>query len=127
MDEFLNKLKQGVFKVKDEAEKITKDAVDKTKKTIDRTKYSYSISGIESRINGILQELGKKIYDEYENGTEFDGDIAEKCEQIDEMKKEIEEIKLKIAETKNGTVCPECGCIVDEKSAFCNNCGSKIE
>ena len=41
MEDILNKLKKGIFQVKDEAEKFTKDAVDKTKKVIDRTKYNY--------------------------------------------------------------------------------------
>ena len=127
MEDILNKLKKGIFQVKDEAEKFTKDAVDKTKKVIDRTKYNYTVSELESRVKDVLAELGKKLYEEYENGTEFEGDIKEKCEKIDELRKEIEEIKLKIAETKNGTVCKECGCVLEEDASFCKKCGSKAE
>lgn len=127
MEDFLNKLKKGVFQVKDEAEKITKDAVDRTRKVIDRTKYNYTVSELESRIKDVLAELGKKLYEEYENGNEFEGDIKEKCEKIDELKKEIDEIKLKIAEASNGTVCRECGAVLDKDASFCKKCGSKVE
>lgn len=127
MEDILNKLKKGIFQVKDEAGKFTKDAVDKTKKVIDRTKYNYTVSELESRVKDVLAELGKILYEEYENGTEFEGDIKEKCEKIDELKKEIDEIKLKIAETSNGTVCRECGAVIDKDASFCKKCGSKAD
>lgn len=127
MEDILNKLKKGICQVKEEAERFTKDTVDKTKKVIDRTKYNYTVSELESRVKDVLAELGKKLYEEYENGTEFEGDIKEKCEKIDELKKEIDEIKLKIAEASNGTVCHECGAVLDKDAAFCKKCGSKVE
>ena len=126
MEDIFNKLKKGVVQVKEKAEKITKDAVDGTKKVIDRTKYNYTVSELESRINDILAELGKKLYQEHENGEDFDDDIKENCKKIDELKKEIEEIKLKIAETTNGAVCTECGSLLDKDASFCKKCGSKV-
>ncbi len=127
MEDILNKIKKGAIQVKGEAEKFTKEAVDKTKKVIDRTKYNYTISELDSKINNILQGLGKTIYDEYQNGTEFESDVMEKCQNIDEIKKEIDEIKEKIAETKNGAICRDCGAIVDEDAAFCKKCGNKVD
>ena len=91
MDDILNKIKRGAIQVKDGAEKFTKETVEKTKKVIDRTKYNYTISEIESRIKDILAELGKKLYDEYENGVEFDEEIKDSCQKIDELKNEIDE------------------------------------
>lgn len=127
MEDILKKLKKGAMQVKDEAEKITKDAVDKTKKAIDRTKYNYTISEAESKIKDILSELGKKLYEEYKDGAEFDDEILEKCVKIDEIKNEIDEIKKKIAETHNGKICADCGTIVDDDDLFCKKCGNKVE
>ena len=126
MEDILNKIKKGAIQVKGEAEKFTKDAVDKTKRVIDRTKYNYTISELDGRIDNILQGLGKILYDEYKSGEEFDSDIMEKCRNIDEIKKEIAEIKEKIALTKNGAICNECGEIIDEDAAFCKKCGNKV-
>lgn len=127
MNDILNKLKRGVMQVKDEAEKLTKDTVDKTKKVIDRTKYNYTISELESRIKDILAELGKKLYDEYENGAEFDGEIKDNCQKIDELKNEINEIKLKITQTTNTKICTDCGSLIDKDDSFCKKCGNKAE
>ncbi len=127
MEDILNKLKKTAIQVKDEAEKLTKEAVDKTKKVIDKTKYNYTISEIEGRIKENLAELGKKLYDEYQRGTEFDGDVSELCEKIDELQAEIDEIKGKIADMHNGAVCSSCGAIIETDASFCKKCGNKID
>lgn len=127
MEDILNKLKKGAMQVKDEAEKLTKEAVDKTKKVIDKTKYNYTISEIEGRIKGYLAELGKKLYEEYQNGAEFESDVLEICEKIDELKKEIDGIKEKIADMHDGEICQNCGTIIDTDASFCKKCGNKVD
>ena len=127
MEDILNKIKKGATHFKDEAEKLTKEAVDKTKKVIDKTKYNYTISSIESRCKDYLAELGKKLYEEYQNGAEFEGDILENCQKIDELKKEIDEIKGKIADINAGAICQNCGEIIDIDASFCKKCGNKID
>ena len=126
MEDILNKIKRGAIQFKGEAEKFTKDTVDKTKKLIDRTKYNYTISELDERVNNVLQGLGKILYDEYKSGEVFDAEIMEKCQNIDEIKKEIDEIKEKIALTKNGAICQECGGIIEDDASFCKKCGNKI-
>lgn len=125
MDEFVNKVKQGAIKVKDEAEKFANVAVEKTKVVIDRTKYNYSISGLETKMNEILCQLGEKLYGEYKNGSEFDEEISAKCAQIDVIKKEINEFKTKIAEAQNCDICAECGEFVANNALYCPKCGTK--
>ena len=127
MDDIINKVKQGAFKAKDEAEKFTKTAVEKTKTVIDQTKYKYSISEFEGKIKNIMAELGEKLYSEYTEGVEFDEDVAEKCKKIDEFKEEISQIKTKIAELTNASVCAQCGEVIPQDSVFCPKCGAKID
>ncbi len=127
MEDILNKIKKGASHFKDEAEKLTKEAVDKTKKVIDKTKYNYTISELEGRIKDNLAVLGKRLYEEHQNGAEFDGDILEACEKIDELQKEIDDIKEKIANMHDGAVCSNCGAITEKDASFCQKCGNKVE
>lgn len=126
MDEVIKKVKSGAAKVKDNAEKLTRVALSKTKTVIEEKKYSFTISGIENKVNEILIKLGNVIYDEYENGTEFSEDINEKCRQIQELKKDISELRKKIAEIKNSDVCENCGKAINENDTFCAKCGKKV-
>ena len=127
MEEFVEKLKHGALKLKKEAGKLTGEVVQKTKETIDKTKYNYSISTAETRKKQILQELGAKLYEEYKNGAEFDGEVKEKCIQIDSIIEEIDEFKNQIAQINNSVVCPKCGALVNEKAVFCDKCGLKLD
>lgn len=126
MDEMINKVKTGAIKVKDSAQKFTKVAVFKTKSAIEEKKCQFTISGIENKIKDILVQLGNVIYDEFENGAEFEENINSKCEQIQELKKDIQELKIKIAEIKNSTACPNCQNPVSEEHDFCPKCGTKM-
>jgi len=125
MDDMFNKVKQGAAKAIDEAEKFTKCAVKKTKGAIDQTKLKYTVSEIEDKIKDVLAQMGTVIYNEYKNGAEFNEDIAEKCAQLDSFYDEISEIKAKIAELNNSTVCPNCGAMIGAEDFFCPKCGAK--
>ena len=63
------------------------------------SKLKLSITSIESEINGLLQKVGKCVYekkDEYakdEYLTDLFDEISEKKEEVEERAKEIEEIK----------------------------------
>ena len=125
MEDMFNKVKQGAAKAIDEAEKFTKNAVKKTKGAIDQTKLKYTVSEIEDKIKDVLAQMGTVIYNEYKDGAEFNEDISEKCVQLDSFYKDIEEIKVKIAELKNSTVCSSCGAMIYDEDSFCPICGVK--
>lgn len=126
MDDIINKVKVTATKAIDEAEKIRKTAVKKTKDVIDKTKYNYSISELENRCNVILSELGMTIYKEFENGTEFSQELQNKCLQIEKLKKDIEDMRAKVAKISNQSVCPDCGELVRDGAVFCSKCGYKF-
>ena len=127
MEDMINKVKQGAAKAIDGAEKFTKSAVKKTKDVFDKTKYKYTVSEIEDNITAVLAELGRKLYNEYKNGAQFDEQVMQKCEKIDSYYAEIEDIKGKIAQLSNAEVCKSCGEIVSEDFSFCSKCGAKKE
>ena len=125
MDDMFNKVKQSAARAFDGAEKFTKNAAKKTKGVIDRTKLKYTMSEIDDKITDVLAQMGAVIYNEYKSGTEFDGDMATKCAQLDSFYQEIAEIKSQIAELSNSTVCPNCGAMIDDDDIFCPKCGAK--
>lgn len=127
MEDMINKVKMSAVKAIDEAEKLTKTAVKKTRDVFDKTKYKYTVSEIEDNITAVLAELGRKLYNEYKDGAEFDTEVMQRCEKIDSYFAEIEDIKGKIAELSNAGVCKSCGAIVSEESCFCSKCGTKKE
>ena len=126
-EEIIRKIKNSALFAKDKAEDFTKIAVKKTKDVLDTTKYTYTIGEIKNRKKECLAELGEKLYTEYKNGTEFEGDILKICERIDELQTEIDEVKEKIVAIKEGTLCTECGEILPKESTFCSKCGTRIE
>ena len=127
MDEFLEKLKNGAIRVRDEAGKIAETAVSKTKEVVDKTKCNYAISGIEKKIDVIMISLGEVLYSEYKDGAVFDDEIVDKCRQIDDLIEEINAVKSKMAEMGDVISCANCGEIVPSESAFCPKCGNKID
>lgn len=127
MDEFVEKLKIGALKLKDEAEKFTGDVVQKTKETIDKTKYNYSISNANTRKKQLLSELGEKLYSEYKNGADFNDDVKELCVQLDNINEEIFAFRQNIAQIDNTKVCPNCNQLTTKDASFCARCGEKID
>lgn len=128
MDEqFVEKIKQGADKVFTEAEKFAGSAVNKTGNLINKTKLNYAIGTNEGKIKDILAEIGKSVYNEYKNGSEFPEDIAEKLSCVDTLYDEIAELKAKIADMSNSVVCPECGEYCSADGDFCSKCGAKIK
>ena len=54
-------------------------------------------------------------------------DIPEGEEGDKALKNEIDEIKLKIAETTDTKICSDCGSLIDKDATFCKKCGNKVE
>lgn len=128
MDEqFFNKLKQGADKVFSEAEKFAGTAVNKTGNLINKTKINYAIGANEGKAKDILAEVGKIVYDEFESGSEFPEEIAQKLAVVKELYDETEELKAKIADMDDRVICSECGGYCLQDSEYCSKCGAKIK
>lgn len=126
MEEFVSKLKTGATKVFESAEKITSNAISKTSTMVSKTKLNYAISANESKIKDIYAKLGKYVYDEYKAGSTFPDDIAEDLSTVETLYDEIDELKAKIADMENSTVCPECGAYNKNGAVYCSKCGEKL-
>ena len=98
MSDFIEILKKNTEKVIDTTENFTKSTIKKTSESVNTLKLNYSIKNIETSIENIYKSLGEMLYNEYQNGAEFQDDYLAKCEKIDEHLEEIEFLKTKIAE-----------------------------
>lgn len=125
MSDILNQLRRGAEKVISRAEKLSKTAVKKTKDTMDRSKLKYAVSETEGKIKCVLAQMGKTIYDEYKNGAEFEGELADKCKLLNSLYEETEDLKAKLAELSDSVLCPVCGNMISNDACFCPKCGSK--
>ena len=126
MSDFVENLKKGTEKVIDSAGTVTKAAIKKTSESVNTLKLKYSIKDIESHISSIYKEIGKMIYEEYNNGAEFDGQYKELCDKINGYYEEIDILKTTIAEINNKQLCPQCGKYLETDAKFCSACGHEF-
>jgi len=92
---------------------------------VEVTKLNLSISAEEDKIKKLHAELGKVVYDAYKAGEEIGDAFKFYCKRIDEIEKNIEEMKLKILEMKKLKMCPGCGMELEADMAYCPKCGTK--
>ena len=109
-----------------EAYKVT---ADKTGKIAKETKLKFKISELKSKIEEIYEEIGKKVYEKHVAKEEIsiEKDLAEQCNNIDQMSNEIEKLLQECLELKDKKQCPECFKEIDKNMKFCPECGAKQE
>lgn len=125
-DKFMGNLKGHASRLKDDAEKLTKNMVKKTNSLVGCAKLNYALNETEDKIKEILIELGRLVYEEYTVSDGCGGEIADKCERINVLYREADELKDKIAQLKNAVRCPACGEQNPSTNAYCSACGEKI-
>lgn len=126
MSDFVENLKKGAEKVLDSAESVTKATIRKTSESVNTLKLKYAIKDIEADIQALYAELGKMLYKEYSEGSEFNGEYGEKCEKINEHFEEIDILRTKIAELSNKQLCPECGKYNEQDAKYCSSCAHEF-
>ena len=115
----LNDITKVVTDTAKTAAKISSDMVEVTKLNV-------AIGVEEDRINKQFYEIGKKAYEKYaEKGSEEYSDLAELCDVIKDMEKNIADMKTRIFNLKKIKECPGCKEILDIDMSFCFKCGAK--
>ena len=109
-------------KVKD----ATRTAVKASSDFLEITKINMAIKSDEEKIKDIMFDIGKIVYESYNQGKTVD-ELSGKCDEISILEKDIEEKKLKVIEIKKLKQCKDCKAEIDEGSAYCPYCGKKVE
>ena len=103
-----------------------KEAADIAKKVAEIANLKGKISGIETEIKKNYIKIGKAYYEAYKS-AEVTCEFEEYVQAIRDAKKEADELKFKINELKGEVECKGCGSQIKASSAFCPNCGTKVE
>lgn len=118
--EFFDKL----GKKASEAYKIT---ADKTGKIAKETKLKFKIGDLKTQINGVYEEIGKKVYENHirEEKIDIENEIEEQCTKIDVLSDEIDSLLKECLKLKDRKQCPNCYKEINKEDNFCPNCGEK--
>lgn len=127
MDEFYEKVKKGATKLKDETEKVVKNIAKTSSGMIEQTKLRIAVNDAESKKKQLLCEIGEYVFAQHMEGAEFVDEVGDKCNQIDLINEDIEEIKRQIAEIKDSVVCPSCGEYNNVSYEYCYQCGYHLK
>ncbi len=125
MEEIFDKVKKHAVRAKDEATKLGKQVYEKTNTAIGKAKISFAIGETDSKIKEIYAQIGNLIYEEYCKGNVLEA-VKDSCEKIDELVKEKEELRDKLAELRETVKCSECGKSNEADAAYCTKCGAKV-
>lgn len=120
---FMDSLSKFAKTVGDQASIASKKAND----ALEVAKINSSIKGEEEKIQKIQGDIGKTIFEKFENGEPVDPVVLESCSKIIEILNNIEVLKQKVVLIKNVKVCPNCKAELALNATFCNKCGAKQE
>lgn len=123
----MKKLKKGI-------DKGINLVATKSKEIVDTTLVKKEIADLEEEKHLTFQALGQIVYKMYQENTDEEATIKEKCQIIKDLDEKIavKEAELKkifqeAQEALGKSVCASCGTVVDEESKFCGNCGARID
>lgn len=125
MDDFVDNVKTGAAKAKNEAEKFAKSMTEKTESLMGQVKLQYAVKNVKSKIDEAFLDIGRHIYEEFAN-EDIEGPLKEKCDHVKELYEELDALNEELTALKNTVVCHECGSFNVRGSKYCNVCGSPI-
>lgn len=103
-----------------------KEAKEVAKKVAEIANLKGKISGLETEIKKNYRKIGEAYYEAYK-GAEVTCEFEEYVQAIRDAKKTVEELTFKLNELKGDLECKGCGSQIKAGSAFCPNCGTKVE
>lgn len=102
-------------------------AARKSSEIVEVTKLNASINAEEDTIQKLYSEIGKKVFENFEQTGTADELVKEACEQLVSHRENIKNLKEKIAEVKGIKSCINCGTEMERTQLFCSKCGTRNE
>lgn len=118
-------IKDNILKIPKYVGEGAEAVAKKSEEIIEVSKLNIAISSEQNMIKEIYEKIGRKIYKKYRENKTIDKELIEKCEQISEIEKDIEDIKKKILKIKSRKQCKYCDCSMEKSAAFCPKCGKE--
>ncbi len=105
----------------------TRTAVRASSDFIEVTKINMAAKSEEEKMKAILLDIGKYIYDSYNDGKQVDAELSAKCDEISDCEKNIVKLKQSVLEIKNLKKCNICSSEISKSDIFCPKCGQRVE
>ncbi|MEG1857971.1 MAG: zinc ribbon domain-containing protein [Pseudoflavonifractor sp.] len=94
---------------------------------VDVAKLNMKIFDLKAETTDLLREIGGLVYDAHlgkaGDQTAMDAILL----KIDENRRDIDEVKDRIAVLKNTRACPHCGAACGKDDKFCKDCGGALD
>ena len=128
MNESMKKLWQSVCASASDLAESAADTVsclgDKASALADITQLNLSLAEKKNKVNRLLQEVGAMVYATH-TGSPTDSDaLLAKLAEIDEAKREVQEVQDKIDARRGIEKCVVCGKNLLPGDQFCRDCGA---
>ena len=108
------------------AAETVQGAKDKTNKISNEMKLKSKLSEKKDRISLLHVEIGMEVHENFAKGIQnITESIISKCQEIDSIKNEINNINADLLALKDLKICQSCGSQVSTTSEFCPKCGAK--
>ena len=114
---FFDKIQDAVMVAGKELKEAAEDFSDKAK-------LRYEIKTREGYLNELYMELGKKYYAEHKDEKRDGEDGPDSFAEIDELLKELSDLRQQLADKRGASHCPRCGSLVSVDSDYCGKCGA---
>lgn len=111
----------------EKAKEVFDVARKKTNDVVSTGKQKFDVATLESKRSKDFESLGKLYYDLIKDTQIEDLKIKAIVDNINDKNEKIEEINKEINNIKNKRICPVCGANIDKFSVFCSLCGAKIQ
>ena len=99
----------------------------KTEDTIEIQKIKSKIRVMVRNNKRDYQDIGKIIYERFQNGQIEDEELLELCQTIEEREEVIDDYKKEVAVIKGLKMCRSCKTHLEPNSEFCSKCGTKVK
>lgn len=116
MDDFFDKAREGFTKTMETISKKSGEFM-----AVSQCKSAMNVAAGNLEKN--YGEIGRYIYEAYADGNQFDDFINGKCQRIEELIEEMNELRQKLSELKNVKECPSCHEECSYDAVYCSKCG----
>lgn len=108
-------------------EEATQVATKKSSEFVEVTKLNASIKSEEQNIEKLYREIGKRVYDDFCTDSDIYGEFSEICDEVKDSHSKIAQFQSRVRELRNIRLCSNCNAEVTSSSAFCDQCGAKLD
>lgn len=99
----------------------------KTEVLVEVQKLKSQIRTMERANSRDYEDIGKIVFDQFQDGAVIDGECKELCDEIEKREETIKELEVKIADIQGKDQCDVCGSHIDKNAVYCSNCGAKVD